>query len=68
MKKITQKQQILNNFQLGNKITPMDALKDFGCFRLAAVVCDLKKEGYDIRRKFNGKKYATYYLKSEDWI
>ena len=56
------------NFQLGNKITPMDALKDFGCFRLAAVVFDLRKEGHNIMKKVNGKKHATYYLKNENWI
>ena len=62
-KKMTQKQAILNDLVAGLYITPMDALKEHGCFRLAAVVCDLRKKGYDIRKKNDEKKYATYYMK-----
>ena len=68
MAKKTQKQRILNDLKGGLYITPMDALKEHGCFRLAAVVCDLRKEGHNIIKKSNGKKYATYYLKKENWI
>ena len=64
----TQNQRILNDFQLGYNITPKDALNNFGCFRLAAVVCDLKKEGHNIIKESNGKRYATYYLPKENWI
>ena len=61
MAKKTQKQRILNDFQLGYKITPKDALSNFGCFRLAAVVCDLRKEGHDIETTIIPKKgYAKY--------
>ena len=62
-KKMTQKQAILNDLGAGLHITPMDALKEHGCFRLAAVVCDLKKDGYNIVKKNDGNKYATYYIK-----
>ena len=68
MAKKTQKQRILDDLKCGLYITPMDALKEHGCFRLAAVVCDLKKEGHNIIKKSNGKRYATYYLPIKHWI
>jgi hypothetical protein len=60
---MTQKQAILNDLVSGLYVTPMDALREHGCFRLAAVVCDLRKNGYDIRKKTDENKYATYYMK-----
>ena len=46
-------------------ITPLDALKKFGCLRLAARINDLRDAGHfvrtDIVRK-NGKKFARYSL------
>ncbi len=48
-----------------NALTPIDALNLFGCFRLAAVIFDLRKEGYliitETIRK-NGKRFARYKL------
>mgnify|MGYP003634516554 CR=1 FL=1 len=61
----TQKQNILKHLQDGNGITPLTALQNYGCFRLAAVVFDLKKEGWKIRTNVgtNGKKkFAIYKL------
>ncbi len=40
----TQKKKILKHLLAGFSITPMEALKSYGCFRLAAVVFSLKKE------------------------
>lgn len=48
LKKKTQKEEILEYFESGGALTPIDALRRFGCFRLAAIVFDLKKEGHDI--------------------
>ena len=50
----------------GRSLTPIDALEDFGCFRLAARVADLRREGLDIechRETANGKHYARYRLR-----
>ena len=70
MAKETQKQRILNDLKGGLYITPMDALKEHGCFRLAAVVHSLKKRGYDIitniKTDMNGSKYAEYSLSDRD--
>ena len=50
----------------GRSLTPLDALEDFGCFRLAARVADLRREGMDIECQSetrNGKRYARYRLR-----
>ena len=46
--KTTQKQDILKFLHENGSITPLDALKEFGCMRLAARICELVKEGYPI--------------------
>lgn len=64
---ITQKELILKYLQDGNKITPLEALNKFGCFRLGAVIFTLKQDGWDIETKMvaNGRKhFAQYELKS----
>jgi hypothetical protein len=62
---MTQETQILNHLKTGAKLTPIDALNNFQCFRLAAVVHSLKKKGHDIHSTKisdprNGKSYAQY--------
>ena len=50
----------------GRSLTPLDALQDFGCFRLAARIADLRREGMDIEcinETKNGKRYARYQLR-----
>ena len=44
-----QTEQILDYMKNYGGITPMDALKDIGCMRLAARIADLKREGHRIR-------------------
>ena len=36
----------------GNRITPLEALRRFRCFRLGARIADLKDDGIDIRSRF----------------
>jgi hypothetical protein len=46
-------------------ITGLEALRELGCFRLAARVYDLERAGYTIKRRMverNGKRYAAYRL------
>ena len=46
-------------------ITPLDALKKFGCLRLAARINDLRDAGHFVRTDIvskNGKKFARYSL------
>lgn len=65
---MSQKSQILEYLQTGKSITPMDALKLFGCFRLSGRIYDLKKKGYrieEIDTHINGKTFARYFLATE---
>ena len=62
---MTQTQQILKYLKTGNKITGMDALQLFGCFRLAARVQELRDVGHDVKSqliRINGKRIAEYWL------
>ena len=47
-------------------ITAIDALREAGCFRLAARISDLREAGYDIKSEMialdNGKRVARYTL------
>ncbi len=42
--KKTQKQKILDHLKMFKTITPLEAMKEYGCMRLAAVVYKLKEE------------------------
>jgi hypothetical protein len=62
---MTQTQQILKHLEKGNKLTALEALQLFGCFRLAARVQELREVGRDIKSqlvKINGKRIAEYWL------
>ena len=63
--KTTQNTHILKALKDGARLTPMDALKRFGCFRLGARIADLHKAGHDIKTRIvhkDGKNFAEYYL------
>ncbi len=65
---MSQEQQILNHLKLGEGITPIDALQKFGCFRLAARIADLRKDGWDIHTEMverGDKRWAEYHLLSK---
>lgn len=46
--KSSQCARILAYLKDGNSLTPTEALRMFGCFRLGARVFDLKEQGYPI--------------------
>lgn len=49
----------------GKPITPIQALTLFGCFRLAAVIFNLREKGFIIETEMvhrKGKKWASYTL------
>lgn len=74
MRRESQKSKIMKHLAEGNSITPLDALEKFGCFRLAAIVHNIKQErkfmeNKDlvttmVTNKF-GVKYGSYKLKSK---
>lgn len=67
--KASQNSMIRDALQKGRKISALEALSEFGCFRLASRIADLRKEGLRIITKNcseNGKTFAVYYLKEEN--
>ena len=63
-----QNAQILSHLKRGKEITPMEALNEYGCFRLAARVYELRDNGWPIecerRSMENGKVIGVYSLNS----
>lgn len=63
---MSQAQTILAMLKRG-PVTPLDALQEAGCLRLAARIADLRAEGHDITTEEfktpNGKHIARYHLK-----
>ena len=45
---MTQCEKILDYMKNYGAITPLDAIREFGCLRLAARISDLEKRGYNI--------------------
>jgi hypothetical protein len=63
---MSQNQKIANYLNKGRKLTPIDALNKFGCFRLAARIADLRNQGLNIETTIiklkNNKQVAQYWL------
>ena len=70
MGKQTHEKMILQYMRKHGSITAMDAIRDFGCMRLASRVSDLRWNGYNIEtvmevgknRQGETVRYARYYL------
>lgn len=67
-KKPSQKTQILRHMLAGRSITPLEALRLYGCFRLGARIADLRRDGHPVVSEkswldpVTGKRYARYSL------
>ena len=62
---MTQSASILHHLQERGSITPMQALNDYGCFRLAARINDLRNAGHVIHTEHvlnSGRTYARYWM------
>jgi hypothetical protein len=46
---MTQKQRLLTYLEQGNKINPLKAWQELGIYRLASRICDLRKEGNEVK-------------------
>ena len=65
----SQKKRILRHLLNGHSLTPIDALNQFGCFRLGARIWELRNEGYPVKMRLvehNGKRFAEYYFFDRD--
>jgi hypothetical protein len=61
--------KIQTDLMAGKSITPLQALNKYGCFRLAAAIHKLRKEGMAIETEYvtqNGKTFAKYFLTTEE--
>lgn len=64
-RQLTQCEMILNHLRSKGKISPLQALRDYSCLRLAAVVHRLRQAGHAIEtdwREQGGTRYAVYRL------
>lgn len=70
---MTQKDRVLKYMQDFGKITPLDAIREFGCLRLSARIFDLKRDGHNIitetetskNRYGDSVSYAVYRLEEK---
>ena len=65
-KELSHETLILNHLTSGKTITAMEALREYGCFRLGARIYDLRKKGFFIASELiilpNKKQVARYTL------
>jgi len=63
---MSQNRMILYHLQRRGTITPFEALNEMGCFRLAARIDELRRDGHPIRTEMvrtpKGKIHARYRL------
>lgn len=65
---MSQDADILYHLHNVGGITPLDALKLYGIFRLGARINDLRNEGYNIKTimvEQNNKRFAKYVLEGK---
>lgn len=70
---MTQCEEILRYMREAGGITPMEAIEQFGCMRLAARIADLKEQGVPIKKETIKRKnrfgeqvsFARYSLQKE---
>jgi len=65
----SQNESIRKHLESGKSINPLQALKEYGCFRLASRVNDLRKSGLRIKTEMiteNNKTFAEYKLDGEN--
>lgn len=64
----TQNDKIKARLKAGKRINPLQALRWYGCFRLASRINDLKNDGMKINKEMKTSKndesvrYAEYFL------
>ena len=71
---MTQCDRVLEYMRDFGSITPLEAMQDIGCMRLASRIADLKDQGHPIGRRMKTSKnrygksvsFAEYYLIKED--
>ena len=54
--KVSQCERIVQYIEENGSITQLDALREFGCMRLASRISDLKRQGIPVRRTMETSK------------
>ena len=70
---MSQCEKILRFLEDEGSITPLDALREFGCMRLGARIWDLKRQGFEITKTMETRpnrygqtvRYARYTITKE---
>lgn len=61
---------IMQKLNAGETISPLSALKDFGCLSLSQRISELRQSGIPIQGRMvtepNGKRHNIYWLESKD--
>ena len=68
IKKLTQREMVLQHLKEGRVITPLEALQKYGSFRLGAIIHTLRREGLNIETNYitvERKTFAEYKLITE---
>ena len=71
---MTQNEMIINHLREYGSITQLEALRDYGCMRLASRIADLRKTGIKIirltetsRNRYGQKiRYARYIMEGNE--
>lgn len=62
----SQESKILDHMLRGHRITGMEALNLYGCFRLPARIADIQKRGFAVQSEFvttnTGKRVKAYWI------
>jgi Helix-turn-helix domain len=65
---MTQSQKILSHLKAGRTLTPLQALRSFGTFRLASRILELRQAGYRIQcalhKTKGGARVGLYWMQS----
>jgi hypothetical protein len=70
VKPLSQKERVLRLLKSGKPVTPLLALRRFGCMRLGARIWELREAGHRIVRRTverGGKHFAEYRLVERPW-
>lgn len=62
MRNLSQSSMVREHLLSGKTLTPLEALADFRCYRLSAIIYDLRKEGLPIETEILTNRFARYYI------
>jgi len=60
---MSQAEHVLWHMQVYGRITPLEALREYGCMRLAARIHELRARGHQIEALTSRDGYAVYFMR-----